>query len=356
MDQAVAPVVQAAQSVAIRSRRRAGLGRQVATPRLSVVIVNYCDWQGTAALARQVLLSPAGRRGLAEVVVVDNHSPADRIIPRMRRWPGLSLRRWRRNQGFARAANEGCRLASGDWLLLLNPDVTLPADFLTGVLDLTNELAAAEPRVGVVGFRLHNSDGSLQYSAGSLPTLTGTLAGLALPRHRRKCGPVAAPGRQAVSWVTGCCVLVRKECLQELGGFDPRFFLYYEDVDLCGRARAAGWSVCHEPRLGAIHHRPLHTRPVAAHLRLVTRHALLSYAAKHWPAWQAQALGGIVRLEARLRRWWAERQGDASAASCFAELGKLARDVVNGQPRRARHRLMRAVRRAEDTALVRLAG
>src|SRR5262249_49609629 len=101
-----------------RLRRRAAQLTQV-LPKLSVVIVNYHHWRGTAQLARRVLASPAGRRGLVEVVVVDNHSPAHPLMTRLRRWPGVSLRRWRRNRGFACAANEGCRLARGDWLLLL---------------------------------------------------------------------------------------------------------------------------------------------------------------------------------------------------------------------------------------------
>jgi N-acetylglucosaminyl-diphospho-decaprenol L-rhamnosyltransferase len=343
MDEAGASIIAAAQPAALRPQATAPRQHK-AVPRLSLVIVNYCDWRGTAALARQVLRSSAARQGLAEVVVVDNHSPADRIIPRMRRWPGLSLRRWRRNFGFARAANEGCRLSLGAWVLLLNPDVTLPPDFLARVLDLTEGLSAD---TGIVGFRLHNSNGSIQFSSGPAPTLATTLAGLAVPRYRRKCRPVRAPGRRAVPWVTGCCLLVRKECLQALGGFDPRFFLYYEDADLCRRAWAAGWSVWHEPQLAVVHHRPLHLRAVPAHLRLITRHALLTYAAKHWLAWQSKTLGFIVCLEARLRGWWARRRGDSHAATCFAQMHKIARDLTHGRPRRARRRLLRAVRRAE---------
>jgi N-acetylglucosaminyl-diphospho-decaprenol L-rhamnosyltransferase len=347
MDQTGPSAVPAAQPVV--HRQRSTPRRQlVGTPRLSVVIVNYCDWQGTAALSRKMLRSPSARRGLAEVVVVDNHSPAHRIVPRLRRWPGMSLRRWGRNLGFARAANEGCRLASGQWFLLLNPDVTPAANFVADVLRLTEELSAD---TGVVGFRLHNSDGSLQFSSGPLPTLARTLAGLAAPRYRRKCRPVLGQGRRAVPWVTGCCLLIRKECLQAIGGFDPRFFLYYEDVDLCRRARQAGWSVCYEPKLWAVHHRPLHVRNVSARMRLITRHALLTYAAKHWPAWQSTALGFIVRLEARLRGWWASRQGVPGDAACFADLDAIARDLTNGRPRRAHRRLMRAVRRVDSRAV-----
>src|SRR4051794_37149651 len=98
-----------------RPARVARLG--TLTPRLSVVVVNYHHWDETAALVRQLRASPALRRGDAEVIVVDNNSPQHRYQRRLRRLSGVSLRRWRRNRGFARAVNEGCRLARGDWLL-----------------------------------------------------------------------------------------------------------------------------------------------------------------------------------------------------------------------------------------------
>jgi GT2 family glycosyltransferase len=254
----------------------------------------------------------------------------------------VSLRRWERNRGFARAANEGARLASGAWLFFLNPDVTLPEAFIDEALRLADELDAREPHTGVIGFRLENPDGSTQFSTGPWPTLAGTLAGLALPRHRRKCRPVDRPDRN-VPWVTGCCMLVRKGCWRALGGFDPRFFLYYEDVDFCRRAQESGWNVRYERRLRAVHHRPLHRRSVPPQLRVITRHALLSYAAKHWPEWQAKVLGRIVRLEARLRRCWAGWLGDRNATACFADLEMIAEDLGHGRERRARQRLLRVV-------------
>lgn len=323
-------------------RRRTKL--TAAPPKLSVVIVNYCDWRGTADLVRRVLSSPAGRAGLVEAMVVDNHSPTHPLARRLRRWPGVSLRRWRRNRGFARAANEGCRLGRGDWFLLLNPDVTLPEGFLEGALEMVERLPTEDERAGLVGFQLRNTDGSGQWSAGAWPTLANTLAGLLLPRGRRKCRPVWSRRRCRVPWVTGCCLLIRGDCWRQLGGFDEQFFLYYEDVDFCRRAKAAGWSVWFEPRLQAVHHQPLHARKVAPHIRLSTRHGLLSYAAKHWPPWQARALGHIVQTEACLRRWWARWRGDRDAADLFGRLAALAGDFLEGRRGRACRRLNRAVR------------
>jgi GT2 family glycosyltransferase len=277
-------------------------------------------------------------------MVVDNRSPAHPLAARLRRWPGVSLRRWGANRGFARAVNEGSRLSRGQWLLLLNPDVTLGAGFVEAALALADRLGAEEPAAGVVGFRLHNSDHSPQLSCGPFPTLLRTLAGLVLPRARRKYGLPRRHGRCQVPWVTGCCLLIRKQCFEELGGLDSDFFLYYEDVDFCRRARERGWSVWYEPGLCAVHHHPLHTRRVSPPLRLVTRHALLTYAAKHWPAWQAGVLAGIVRGEAWLRKLWARGKGDRGAADCYGELGALAADLARGDKARARRRLLRAVR------------
>ncbi len=319
--------------------------RTATVPRLSVVIVNYRQWRATAALVRRLLRGDAARRGLVEVIVVDNHSPPHRLAARLRRWPGVSLRRWGRNRGFARAANEGCRLGRGDWLLLLNPDMTVENNFADAALALAERLAATQPRAGIVGLSLRNGDGSPQGSCGPFPTLAGTLAGLLRPRARRKYHAPGGTVRRQVAWVTGCGLLARRACLADLGGFAADFFLYYEDVDLCRRAVSRGWEVWHEPGLSAVHHRPLQARPVPAVLRLVTRHALLTYALRHWPRWQLVVLAAVVRLEAglrRLRAWW---RGRLDEAAVFRELGGLARDLGRGDPVAVRRRLVRVVRR-----------
>jgi N-acetylglucosaminyl-diphospho-decaprenol L-rhamnosyltransferase len=309
-------------------------------PRLSVVLVNYHQWQDTAGLVGQLLAAPCAERGEAEVVVVDNHSPADPLMTALRRRPGVSLRRWGRNRGFARAANEGCRLSRGRWLLLLNPDMSVPDDFLDEVLSLTDTLPGD---AGIVGFGLRHDDGSGQLSAGRFPTLLSTLAGLTLPRARRKYLDLATDRPAAVDWVTGCCLLLRRACFEQLGGFDRNFFLYYEDVDLCRRAQAQGWSVWYEPRISLVHHRPLHTRPVPPPLRLFTRHALLTYAARHWPPWQFQALAALVRGDAWFRQAWADWRGEAEAVTVFGELRALAGELAEGRRRSARRRLERVV-------------
>jgi N-acetylglucosaminyl-diphospho-decaprenol L-rhamnosyltransferase len=317
---------------------------KVGAPRLSVVIVNYRQWDKTEELVRHLQSSASVKNGTVEIVIVDNHSPTHPIIKRLRRQPNVSLRRWPSNRGFARAVNEGCRLSQGDWFLLLNPDTTPSEGFLDGVIAMLDSL---EPNAGIVGFHLRNSDGSRQLSAGPFPTLLSTIARLVLPRSKRKYHTLRSQERCQVDWVTGCCLLLGGDCLRDLGGLDEEFFLYYEDVDLCRRARERGWSVWYEPNLTLVHHHPLHQRSVPAVLRMVTRHSLMIYAAKHWPAWQFRLLTRIVQTEANLRRLSAWRSGDGQQAKLFAALNAICRDLRKDDRASAQGRIEQAIRRID---------
>src|SRR5262245_41146931 len=139
------------------------------SPGLSVGVVNYRQWQLTARLIGQLQLSESFRQGGSEVVLVDNHSPVHPLLSRLRRLEGVSVRRWRRNRGFARAVNEGVRLSRGDWLLLLNPDVSVAEGFLDRIAELTDRLDREEPRTGIVGLALRDPDGTHQPSTGPFP-------------------------------------------------------------------------------------------------------------------------------------------------------------------------------------------
>jgi len=143
-------------------------------------------------------------------------------------------------------------------------------------------------------------------------------------------------------------MLLRRQCLEDLGGLDGDYFLYYEDVDLCRRARSIGWNVLFEPGLQAIHHHPLHSRPIQAYFRLLTRHALLTYASKHWPDWQCRLIAALVTHEARWRRCWAQRRGDSGGAKIYAQLRRMAREMVCGQIDEAQRLLNAVVRREEQ--------
>ncbi len=311
-------------------------------PDLSVVLVHFCQWRNTARLVRQLRRSASVRTGMSELVIVDNHSPFHPVVRRLERLSSVTVRRFSRNHGFARAVNRGCETGAGRWVLLLTPDVSVPDGFLDEALAVVERLAETEPRAGVVGFRLRNADGSRQASSGPFPTLSNTIAGLLRPRSRRKCRHHDGSERRPVAWVTGGCLLVRRDCLEELAGLDESFFLYYEDVDFCRRAADAGWSVWYDPSLEVTHHWPLHARRVPAPLRLMTRHALLNYARKHWEPWQARALAALLWSEASVRQLWAAIRGDRDSARCHGEIRRLIADVCRGRIAAARRRIRNA--------------
>ena len=262
--------------------------------------------------------------------------------------PGVSLRRWRGNRGFARAVNEGVRFSRGDWVLLLNPDMSLDGVSLTRRWRGPRSWRRADLHTGIIGFGLRDADGSCQRSAGPFPTPDVFIGPFAVAASLAQILSAPTTACRPVDWVTGCCLLVRRTCWENLGGLDNTFFLYYEDVDLCRRARERGWTVWHEPSLSVTHHHPLHGRTVSAHLRLVTRHALLTYARKHWPEWQTRILTGIIRVEAWWRQRLAWRRGDDLRAGVFDTLGRMVGDFARGRIGTAGRRLLRVVRRREE--------
>jgi GT2 family glycosyltransferase len=131
---------------------------------------------------------------------------------------------------------------------VLNPDATVSPGCLKALLDF----AGAHPRAAVIGPRVLNPDGSIQHSARAFPTLMAALyrhsiLGRLFPdnphtRHYLQSDWDHRDSRP-VDWVSGSAMLIRSDALLELGGFDERYYMYVEDVDLCWRARRAGWEV-----------------------------------------------------------------------------------------------------------------
>jgi len=309
-----------------------------ATPRLSIVIVNYKQWRNAKRVVDSLLQSSLVQSGEAELIIVDNAARPNKLCRRLRQSKKVSISSRKLNHGFAKAVNEGWAQSRGEWLLLLNPDVSLAPSFLDA---LNNALSrwSNEKAAGIVGFRLLDRADVVQGSTGADPSLRRVLAGLLRPRSRRKCQPLQASEAVQVSWVTGCGMLIRRECLEAVGGFDPDFFMYYEDADLCRRVRAAGWQVWHDPSLELIHHHPLHLRPVPAHLRLMTRHSLLTYAFKHWPAWQFKVVCRLAAIDAIARRLWSSLVGRKRSAKIFGIQRAMANDCRKGFFHRAYRRV-----------------
>jgi GT2 family glycosyltransferase len=177
--------------------------------------------------------------------------------PAHRRFP-VSLMRSDVNLGFGAANNVALEAAQGRFLVLLNTD----AFFHPGALGLALDHILANPEAGVGGGRLVSRDGTLQPSARRFHSIWRdalVLSGLSgkFPRSRifgaldRTWADPTQPA--SVDWVPGAFSILRREALHKAGTFDPAFFLYYEEVDLCRRIKAAGFDVCYWPDVVVTH-------------------------------------------------------------------------------------------------------
>jgi GT2 family glycosyltransferase len=185
---------------------------------VSAVIVNY---EGGELLLDCV--ASLEQPDVAETILVDNGSDDGSADAAAARFPGLKVLTPRRNIGFAEGANYGAREARGELLLFLNPDIRLP----TGAV---RALAAqfADPGVGVVGPPLQvESAGTVEY--GATVDVIGSPVGLT-----RSSSPL---------YVSGCALMTRATLFHELGAFDGRFFMFFEDVDYCWRVLLRGFDV-----------------------------------------------------------------------------------------------------------------
>lgn len=297
---------------------------------LSVVIVNYRSEAETRRLVQSLSQAEAFDQGRAEIVVIDNGASSGSGLAPIPQARGLTVRRLQENVGFGRAVNLAAQHSRGRWLLLLNPDVEVPVGFLDQVIALSHRVSAQD---GVVGLCVRDPAGKVQRSAGTPPTLVDLALGLLRRRERRRCNVTAVSRRHGVAWVSGCGMLIRRACFDQIGGFDPDYFLYYEDVDFSRRARASGWNVVRDPRVWMTHVHPLHTRPVPPRIRLMTRQALLTYSRKHWSTAAATCSAGVVAFES-IVRWFLARR-DPQARRVFLELWRLAWDCLRGEHRRA---------------------
>ena len=201
-----------------------------------------------------------------QVVVVDNAS-SDGTVDMVRdRFPWVELIASDRNLGFGAANNLAFSRASGEHVLLLNPDTQVKA----GALETMLGYLRSHPDVGVVGTTLFNPDGTLQPSCHSFYSFVDSLKHNRLVdrmTERWKVSDAQRSGRPSdVDWMIGACLLVRGETLLALNGFDPDFFLYAEEIDLEYRIRQAGQRVVFVPSTGVVHYGGQSARqaPVAA--------------------------------------------------------------------------------------------
>jgi hypothetical protein len=193
-----------------------------------------------------------------EIIVVDNASRDGSADMVEKEFPHMVLVRAQHNLGFAGANNLGRESACGEYIAMINPDAFPEAGALRKAVDRM----AQNPRIGMAGGLLIGKDGQFEPSARLFPSplndllaISGLSAKYAKSRFFGRFDRTWADPYQAASvdWVPGAFAVVKNETLDKIGFFDLRFFLYYEEVDLCYRMREAGYSVEYWPDLKAVH-------------------------------------------------------------------------------------------------------
>jgi N-acetylglucosaminyl-diphospho-decaprenol L-rhamnosyltransferase len=220
---------------------------------ISVVLISYNTAELLSECLKRIEESTAGLR--REIIVVDNAS-RDRSVELVKaRHPQCRLIANAANLGFARAVNQALQYATGRYLLLVNPDALVGPDTIAKTVAYMD----AHDNCGVLGVKNVSPSGQLHPSARYFPTPWNTFVQRAgLERFFSRLGTVDDMGWDHASvrhcdWVPGCYFLVRRAVIDEVGLFDPRYFLYYEEVDHCLAAKKAGWDIVFYPDAQVIH-------------------------------------------------------------------------------------------------------
>lgn len=208
-------------------------------PQLSIILINY----RSANYLNNCLASIEGALPLLdhEIIIVNN----DSLERELSFTASARVIHLEKNMGFAFAANVGAAQASGDTLLFLNPDTTFEFGNFVAVLEYLKN----NKSVGIVGLQLTNASGGKESeNYGKKITPLRLILNNILPKKN-----IHAATAETVDWVSGGALLIKKYSFEKLSGFDENFFLYYEDVDLCLRAKKLGFSVIFWPEISFRH-------------------------------------------------------------------------------------------------------
>lgn len=222
-------------------------------PDISVILVSYNTVEMTkTALSRLFSSLPDVEM---EIIIIDNASRDHSADVLRRDYPQIRLLENKTNVGFGRANNQALPYIKGRYVLLLNTDAFVEPD----TISKTVQYMDANPESGILGVKLLGRDGDLQPSCRFFPTPWNLfLSRAGLDRFVKRSRMVDDMSWDHASvrecdWVPGCYYLIRKEVIDQVGLFDPRYFLYYEELDHCFAAKKAGWKVIYYPYTSVVH-------------------------------------------------------------------------------------------------------
>ena len=211
-------------------------------PTVSIIVLSF----NTHLLLKNCLksISDSSSRLSYEVIVVDNHSQDGSVGMVRSRFPAVELIVNRKNLGFSHGNNQGIKKARGQFILLLNSDTIVHKDAISRMADFLTK----HKRVGAIGCRLVNIDGSNQASAGSFPNLWIS-AIMLFKEHFLSSNNVRGSFDEIrkVDWVMGAAIMIKRKVFEKVGLMDENIFMYMEEVELCYRIKKAGYEVIYYP-------------------------------------------------------------------------------------------------------------
>lgn len=234
------------------------------------------------------------------VVMADNGSTDGAPQEAVQRYPNVELLVTGANLGYGGAVNRGVAALPGDdeFLIVANPDV----QWGPGSIDALLEAAARWPHAATLGPLIRDPDGSVYPSARHLPSLIrGGMHAVVGPLWRNNPWSRAyrqermEPTERPVGWLSGACLLVRRAAFEQIGGFDERYFLYMEDVDLGDRLAKAGWLNVYVPAAEVLHQKGHATGKDPAANLAAHHHSTYTYLADRHPGWWRAPLRWTMR-------------------------------------------------------------
>jgi GT2 family glycosyltransferase len=253
---------------------------------LSIIVVTFNARADVVACLASVHAHPPERPW--DMVVVDNASSDGTPDAVATAWPSARLVRLPNNRGFAAANNVGFRETQGELVLLLNSDTLVEE----GQLEALCVALETTPAAAAVGPRLTDATGRQEVSYGGMISPVGELrqkfrarvltSGESWVRRRLER---QLQQRQFVDWVSGACLLVRRQAAVQVGLLDERYFMYCEDVDFCAALRAAGYQVLYAPEVVVTHLRGRSRAAAPAATTRRYRESQLAFYRKHHPTW-----------------------------------------------------------------------
>ncbi|MFH1061306.1 MAG: glycosyltransferase family 2 protein [Candidatus Omnitrophota bacterium] len=280
---------------------------------LSIIIVNY----NTGKFLLDCVKSIYSGHELSgfEIIIIDNASSDDSLIQLKKEYPHILLVNNKENLGFGKAVNQGIKIANNKFILLLNPDTIISS----GCFDKMIAFLRNNPKAGACGPAIYNSDKNLQMSCHHFPGLLDIVFDKTHLNKIFSKNPLfgryqmsywAHDTLREVDWLTGACFMIRAELFRAVNGFDPGFFMFSEDIDLCLRIKQKGFKCFYLPQATIIHYQSGSSDVIKNKSPVIAWESLILFWQKHhnpfsllclkiiltWDAWLKIAILNILFL------------------------------------------------------------